>query len=137
MMLVLTCAAHAAASGETLPVARITAEDFGALPFLSGPKLSPNGMKLLASVYDGGEHKLAIIDIAAGTTLSRLFSLPPKRDLQWYRWAGDDRILVSVGQSVYYEGEDVLATRLLTADLKTGQAKFIGERAEGVDGDNV
>lgn len=119
------------------PVPRISAEDFGALPFMSRPKLSPDGTKVLARIFSEGELKLAVIGLGAAKATSRVVPIPDKRDLLWYRWAGDDRILVSLGLATKFEGEDRYATRLVMVDIRSGKASLIGKRAEGFDGDTV
>jgi hypothetical protein len=62
-------------------VARISAEDFGALPFMSKPMLSPSGTKVLARVFTAGELKLAVIGLGAAKAASRVVAIPDKRDL--------------------------------------------------------
>ena len=121
----------------TPQVARISAEDFGALPFMSRPMLSPDGTKVLARVYLQGELKLAVIGLGDAKAASRVVPIPDKRDLLWYRWAGDDRILMSLGMAAKFEGEDRYATRLVMIDLRNGKPRFIGKREEGFDGDTV
>lgn len=125
------------AENSSAAAQRISAADFGALPFMSHPKLSPDGKRVLTSAYLGGEKALAVIDLIAGSSASRRISVPDQYDLVWYRWAGDQRILMSVGRSIKYFGDDAYSTRLLAFDLGTNQAKFIGRREQGLEGDNV
>jgi Prolyl oligopeptidase family len=118
-------------------IARISAEDFGALPFIREPKLSPGGMKALARTLVEGQPKLVVFALGAKTTPTHVFPIPEKNDLVWFRWAGEDRILISLGRSAIFEGDEVYATRLAVIDLRTNKIDFVGKRTEGIDGDTV
>jgi dipeptidyl aminopeptidase/acylaminoacyl peptidase len=118
-------------------VEKITAEDFGALPFMGSPRISPNGQLLAARASTAGGTALAILALGADKSATTSVPMPEKRDLLWYRWAGNDRILFSIGRSERVMGEDYYVTRLLMMDLKTSQANFIGKKTEGFSGDDV
>jgi dipeptidyl aminopeptidase/acylaminoacyl peptidase len=120
----------------TLTVEKISAEDFGALPFMVQPDLSPDGRVMVARVFKADGPALGLF-VLADKSANRVIPIPDKRDLLWYRWAGNDRVLISIGMSELLDGEDVYVTRLLMYDLKKNQAKFIGKRSEGIEGDDV
>lgn len=124
--------APAAAPG----VQRISADDFGALPFMMRPQLSPNGSRLAVRAYVKDELRITVIDLIDRSKSSTI-PIPEKRDLLWYQWAGDDRLLMSLGSSDFLEGEEVYVTRLMMANLRDGKAHFIGKRSEGVEGDDI
>lgn len=115
----------------------ISAADFGALPFMIRPKLSPDARHIVTEAYYKGSKVLTILQLGAKTTATHSFNIPKKSDLLWYRWAGNDRLLVSLGISDILWGEEVYMTRLLMYDLKTGKAQFLGKKGEGMDGDTV
>ena len=75
----------------------ISAADFGALPFMIGPKLSPDAQHIVTEAYYKGDKVLTILQLGAKTTATHSFNIPKKSDLLWYRWAGNDRLLVSLG----------------------------------------
>jgi dipeptidyl aminopeptidase/acylaminoacyl peptidase len=125
-----------AADAPALTVERISAEDFGALPFLSNPKLSPSGHRVAAKSFVKGTLKLSILALAPGAASSSI-PIPEKRDLLWYRWAGDDRLLLSIGKTDLVMGEEIYVTRLVAVDLKNSQANFIGKKGSGIVGDDV
>jgi dipeptidyl aminopeptidase/acylaminoacyl peptidase len=118
-------------------VPRVSAEDFGALPFIQNPKLSPSGMKALARAQIGGQSKLVVLALGAKTAPTHVFAIPDQNDLVWYRWAGEDRVLISLGRSAIFDGEEVYATRLAVIDLNANKLDFVGKRTEGIDGDDV
>jgi dipeptidyl aminopeptidase/acylaminoacyl peptidase len=115
----------------------ISAADFGALPFMIGPKLSPDAQHIVSEAYLKGNRSLAILKLFPKTVATHTFAIPAKWDLLWYRWAGNDRLLVSVGRQDILFGEEVYVSRLVMYDLKTDKASFIGRKGEGMDGDTV
>jgi dipeptidyl aminopeptidase/acylaminoacyl peptidase len=115
----------------------ISAADFGALPFMVGPKLSPDARHIVTEAYYKGDKVLTILQLGAKTMATHSFNIPKKSDLLWYRWAGNDRLLISLGLSDILWGEEVYMSRLLMYDLKTGKATFLGRKGEGLDGDTV
>jgi dipeptidyl aminopeptidase/acylaminoacyl peptidase len=117
------------------PPARIPSATFATQPTLRGPKLSPDGLKLLASTTSGGRDGIAIFTLADGTYDS--FGEPEKAEIAWYRWAGPGRILVSIASTVPYFDDEARLTRLLAYDLATKKMSFIGRKNQGLEGDDV
>jgi dipeptidyl aminopeptidase/acylaminoacyl peptidase len=136
--LLLLAAAHASDGPSAVPASkRISAEDFGALPFLTSPVISPDGHLAAARAYVRDSLRVILMDLDRFKPALGAIPIPEKRDLLWYRWAGNERLLLSVGKTDLLEGEDVYVTRLLMFDLKTSQAQFVGKRSEGFAGDDV
>jgi dipeptidyl aminopeptidase/acylaminoacyl peptidase len=119
------------------PAKRISAEDFGALPFMTSPIISPDGHLVAARAYVKGGLRLIVVDLDQSRPAFGAIPVPEKRDLLWYQWAGNDRLLMSVGKTDFLDGEEVYVTRLLMLDLKKSQAQFVGKSREGVAGDDV
>jgi dipeptidyl aminopeptidase/acylaminoacyl peptidase len=116
----------------------ISAADFGALPFMVRPSLSPDARHIVSEAYIHGSRILSILQLGGSkTAATHFFSIPAKWDLLWYRWAGNDRLLVSLGRSDLLFGEEVYVSRLAMYDLKTEKPAFIGRKGEGMDGDTV
>ena len=107
----------------------------GKLPFISGPKLSPDGLHLAAFVTVGNRTVVGIFDLATGS--NKLLNAGEKLDMRWFRWAGNDRLLVSIGKMVPWFGEDALQTRLVVHQISTDTMRFIGGKEEGLDGDDI
>ena len=115
----------------------ISAADFGALPFMVGPKMSPDAKHVATTAHVNGKKLLVILSLGTKTGPSRSFTMPGNWELVWYRWAGNDRVLVSVGHSQMLFGDQVYVTRLIMYDLTTDKSVFVGKKNEGVEGDNV
>jgi dipeptidyl aminopeptidase/acylaminoacyl peptidase len=122
-----------AASGE--PRRFIPTESLAELPLLTGPLLSPDGTKLLAMVGTAGKAKLGLIGVLSGE--SRGFTLPEDFDIVSYRWAGDERVLMSVGKTTPYFDDEVYMTRLISYELATQKISFVGQRTQGPEGDDI
>jgi len=129
------CTATTLAAGTERQL--ISAADFGALPFMVGPKMSPDAKHVVTTAHLKGKKLLVILDLGPKTGPSHSFTMPGKWELGWYRWAGNERVLVSIGHADVLFGDDVYVTRLVMYDLKTDKAAFIGKKNEGVEGDNV
>jgi dipeptidyl aminopeptidase/acylaminoacyl peptidase len=66
-----------------------------------------------------------------------VIGIPDENDLAGYRWAGNSRVLYSIGASVDWFGVEARATRLSVYDMQTGTHKFLGKRDEGLEGDDI
>jgi dipeptidyl aminopeptidase/acylaminoacyl peptidase len=115
----------------------ISAADFGALPFMVGPKMSPDAKHVATTAHVKGKKLLVILALGQKTGPSHSFTMPGNWELGWYRWAGPNRVLVSVGHSEMFFGDQVYVTRLIMYDLTTDKSVFVGKKNEGVEGDNV
>jgi hypothetical protein len=104
-------------------------------PVLTQPKLSPDGLRLLARVSVKGKELLGIYTLANGDM--KLLSMPEKGELSWYRWAGNGRALVSIASTVPWFDDEAQMTRMISFDLTADAATFIGKKAEGLEGDDV
>lgn len=134
---VLGLVLSATALSQTAVPPRISAQEFGELPFISGPRLSPSGNRVLTPTVLRSTRRLIIIDLANRSAITHSFVIPDTYDLVWYRWANEDRILLSVGTTQLFYGEEVFSTRLIVHDLSTGRTSFVGKKNEGIDGDDV
>jgi len=128
-------AATASAAVPTTPPERIPTSILSQLPFLSGPQLSPDGKHIAAYVTMKGEKLFGVFDPASRDT--KIINPGKKLEFNWFRWAGNDRLLISVGQTVPWDGDDAWQTRLLAYDITDGKQRFIGGKTEGLKGDDV
>ncbi|MDB5696670.1 MAG: family peptidase [Sphingomonas bacterium] len=101
------------------------------------PLLSPDGQRLVARMFSNGQTGLAIAELGASGKLE-LIKLPTGQDLVGYRWAGDGRVLITLGGKVawYGQGEKYI-TRMLVYDLASGAVKAVGPKVQGLRGDDV
>ena len=124
-------AAAQTASGPPLIPSNVFAQE----PPLSGPILAPNGNKLITMIHRGGQKLVGVHDFATGNL--EAISLPERAEIAFYRWAGNDKVLISAATTVPYFGEDARMTRLFLFDLATRKAQFVGKRDQGLEGDDI
>ena len=103
---------------------------------ITGPKLSPDGTRLIGRISMQGKGVLTVHTLD-GTAKPLNMGLPADNDLRWYRWAGNDRILLSMAKTVPYFDDEAVMTRLFMWDLKSSAVTLVGSRGAGLEGDDV
>ena len=114
---------------------RIPTSVFAQRPFMSEPVLSPDGSHIAALLDVKGKVVLGVL--TSDGQLVRSQPVGEKYDINWFRWAGNDTLLVSIGTTLTFLGEEAWQTRLLALDRATGAMRFIGGKREGLTGDDV
>ena len=130
-----TAPAPAVVKAPAGPPAKIPTTILSQLPFISEPKLSPDGKQIAARVALKGDTLIGIFDPFTGK--SRTLNPGKALELNWFRWAGNDRILISVGKIVPWDDDEAWQTRLIAFDVTTGEQRFIGGKTEGLIGDDL
>ncbi len=115
---------------------RIPTKAFAAQALLRDPLLSPDGLSMLARFTVDGRDAVMIADLT-GKSKPVVKTVPPDFDLVWFAWAGNGTVLVSVGKTVPWDGDDAYSTRLIAIDRTGQKSKFLGGREEGLVGDDV
>jgi hypothetical protein len=124
---IASAAEPAAASVQRPPL--IATADFATRPLISRPRLSPNGEWLVAMIRKAGKEQLGIV--AVKTNEIRLLGMPKGMDLVSYRWAGNGKVLISVGKKTpWLDGDEIYTTRLLAYDIAAREGKFVGKVAD-------
>lgn len=59
------------------------------------------------------------------------------QQLEWFRWAGNDRLLISISGKTMHFGEEARISRLLSYELSTNTTSKVGWNARGLVGDDV
>ena len=126
---------NAAAPPQTSAEAPYDAAVFAKLPLLSTPRLSPDGQRVLFSTRRNGALYVVFRELANQDL--HPVSVPEKMDLNWYRWAGNNRILVSVSQTIPWFGEEARKSYLMSIDTTTMNIEFIGKASQGLEGDDL
>lgn len=133
------CAQEARSIGPAQPEgrpARIAVEALAKGNGLSDMKLSPDGKMIgLRSTLQGSEW-LAVVDVATKHATHRL-ALPNKNNLEWFRWAGSGKLLISLSTRAAYLDEEVRLSRLYYYDLATRKMVMVGQPDMGPVGDDV
>lgn len=114
---------------------RIPTAVFAQRPSLSKPIVSPDGSHIAAMLDVKGKQFLGVMTIDG--KLVRTQSVGESTDINWFRWAGNDTLLVSIGKTISLHTEEAWQTRLIALDYATGALRFIGGKREGLIGDDV
>jgi dipeptidyl aminopeptidase/acylaminoacyl peptidase len=120
----------ASATPDLLP-----SEIFAAPRNLVGPKLSPDGQNMVYREQIGNNKFIAIENIAT-KAVKRILE-PEKADLSWYRWAGDNRLLIAVAKNVLFEGDEVRVSGLFAYDITKNEFNIVGKKNTAFNGDEV
>jgi len=100
-------------------------------------RLSPDG-KLIAlkNVSAEGKVRIAILD-AANKQVIKLFVLPAKNELEWFKWAGPKRLLFSMSTLGMIFDSEIRISRLALYDFNSGTQSYVGRREMGPVGDDL
>ena len=99
------------------------------------PKVSPDGNRIVYRQQLGGKTFLTAEILYQDAKQS--IAIPDNRDLAWYRWAGNSKILLSVSGVLNTKFGERRHTGLFVKDLVTGQTRTLGRKRQGFDGANV
>lgn len=133
----LPAVVSAQAPAEPVALTKPTAADFGALPFMNFPEMSPDGSRMAARGHVDGRTVMIVSTLSATQTTSVALPLFPDHQLDWYRWAGNGKLLVSISRLSDFQGEEVRVTRVVVMDIATRKTFMAGPKTQGVDGDDV
>lgn len=116
---------------------RIPTTAFAARAEYSDIVLSPTGYRFAARVSVEGAEMVQIARFD-GTEDPWVVRIPEHTELVKYFWAGNDRLLLSVAQTVPWGSDEARSTRLVLADLTTHKMQMVGKGfAMGLKGDDV
>jgi dipeptidyl aminopeptidase/acylaminoacyl peptidase len=112
-----------------------TAEQFGRLPFMEAPHLSPDGTKVAAQVAVNGQLRLAIIPLGDAAHLKLIN--PGPADLNAWSWVNNDWLVVRVGQSSAVEGDSWYLRRAIAVDANGKNMRVLGGEKAGQLADDI
>ncbi len=104
--------------------------------YSSVPELSPDGTRIAYSISGAGHGAIAVMEVDSNKLVT-MVPLAQEQELQWFDWAGDGRLLVSLSVPTRFYGYDLRMSRLFVVELATGATTYVGPRAQGFDGDDV
>jgi dipeptidyl aminopeptidase/acylaminoacyl peptidase len=121
---------------QTVP-ALIPTSVFAARSPFSGALLSPDGKRIALSIKSNDQDNIVILDAATKQPITRTTVGDDRYELEWFRWAGNDRILFSLSGTNLIYGEEYRYTRLFVSDLVSHTTTYVGLPNEGLLGDEV
>jgi dipeptidyl aminopeptidase/acylaminoacyl peptidase len=126
----------AAAVEAEAPPPLIPTSAFAGRSELESAKLSPDGARLAVIVKLEGVSRLVLVDASTRQMVGG-YSLGSKIDVEWLRWAGNERIILSLSTPGEFFGAEVQFTRLALVHLGEQWVEMLGGKIGGVTGDDV
>ena len=105
---------------ETQP-GPIETQDFAARSAYRSFSISPDGVHLATKRVLEGATDLLLIDAATKAPL-KVYKLGEEQELDWFRWAGNDKIILSISMRGMYYDVPVRVNRLLVRNIVTGDS---------------
>lgn len=112
-----------------------SAEQFGRLPFIESPKLSPDGTRIAARLAVKGAQRLAIIPLNDASKLAQID--PGVMDLNSWNWVNNDWLVARVGTNVPVEGDSWYIRRAIGVSADGKKTMILGKEAAGQIADDI
>jgi acetyl esterase/lipase len=108
---VFPCVARAQSAAAAAGPAPRPMEDFGALPFMDRPRLSPKGNKIAAKMAVNGTQFFAVQDLFASGPPAMIGT--GHSDINWWHWVNDDWLIIGIGALDNFEGTEFYVRRAI------------------------
>lgn len=133
---VIIAALALAAGGSPLPAAeplprRIPTADFAALPVMYKPLLSPDGRRIAARATADGKTRLVLLNGDRPIDPPQTISIG-ETTVAALRWAGNQRLLLTVEATQAIRGFEFPFLRLIAIDAATGNSRVVDRKSRGV-----
>lgn len=103
---------------------------------LTKATLSQTGRHFAVTAYSKGRTLIHIYDTDTRQRIETI-DAGEAEDFRWMRWAGDNRLLMSVMMEKETSRFWARFSRLLLFDLEAGELRYIGRDKQGLEGDDV
>lgn len=124
-------------AGPSAVAAPLTAEDFAALPFAEGMRLSPNGEKVAGLFGIKGQRRICAINLFDSNVKTTCVGVPDKMEVYAIRWVNDDNFLVHVKVQAPVEGDLWYVSRLVSINCVSGKLTQILWDMHGQNADDI
>lgn len=124
-------------SSETVnPPPLIPTENFAGRSAFWGAQISPDGSMFSFLRKRDGETEFVVVDVATKKVVTA-FRTQKDDQLGWYRWAANDKMLLSVSTMGKFQGAEVRFKRLMLVQPKAGTLDYLFGKTSVVETDNV
>lgn len=110
---------------------KISTATFASLPVMRRPILSPDGRRIAARATAEGKTRLVILNADQPEEVQRSIMLG-KAYVAALRWAGNNRLLLTVQSKKAIGGQEVGFLRLISIDTATGYSQLVDQRSRGI-----
>ena len=115
----------------------IPVEDFAKLPSFENPQLSPDGKRIAVTLLYNDAHILIVQKLKRPHDKEKetpVIISSGEYFFNWYKWANDDRIIISIRASSYLEGNILNVTRLSSFSRHKGEEPVMFNMTPNADG---
>ncbi|HKC02603.1 MAG TPA: alpha/beta fold hydrolase [Sphingomicrobium sp.] len=121
---------RAEAMGPAVPP-KIPIANFAALPTLFKPLLSPDGHRIAARRAADGATTIILLNADRPDTVAKAIPVGKTR-VAGLKWAGNQRLLLTVQSTYKINGFDFPFRRLIAIDVETGASRVVDRRSRGM-----
>jgi pimeloyl-ACP methyl ester carboxylesterase len=114
----------------------LSAEIFARAAEFDVPVISPDGTLIAYTEQANGEQFVSITPIA-GNAKKLQTALLKDHKLNWFKWSGNNKLIVSMKAPVDFFRKRAWNSFLILLDAKTGSSFKLGNDAQGLIGDDV
>ena len=114
----------------------IPAENFAKRVNMRDARLSATGKRFAYSQTVDGKVFIRVYDADTGA-LTQTLDFGEPENYRWFRWAGDDKLLVSLLPETNTAFFWNRASRLMLYDLASGETSYVGLKQQGFAGDQI
>lgn len=120
-------------SAESAPTSpqKISLKDLASLPLISRPLLSPDGRRIAALAKADSKSRIVILNADDPLARSSAIALG-STNVAKARWAGNQKLLLTVEATQKWEGEEISFLRLLSIDTATGTTMVMDRKSQGI-----
>jgi dipeptidyl aminopeptidase/acylaminoacyl peptidase len=126
--------AVASASTEARP-AKIATVKFVDPGYIRDVKISPDGTRIAFRENINNKSYVGFKTVD-GVEVSRV-AVPQNNTLRWFRWAGNNRLLISLSAVTNLGDFEIALSALVSYDITTKASLQIGRKSQGFNGDDV
>ncbi|MGE3693486.1 MAG: prolyl oligopeptidase family serine peptidase [Novosphingobium sp.] len=102
--------------------AKLTAADFAQLPFIEGPKLSPDGNRFAGFFGQGGTQVIGMFSLFDKAEKQVFIGIPDGTEADYVAWVNDDNVIVKLRSLLPVEGSGRwYISRLIGINRLTGK----------------
>jgi dipeptidyl aminopeptidase/acylaminoacyl peptidase len=117
-------------AADAISVTMRPVADFAALPYITEPRLSPDGKRIAAKLAVDGQQVLAILSVFEGGGEPFLVGLGDNQLNSW-TWVNDDWLAIGIGSAIPLEGETFYVTRVAGVSAEARKVKPIAFKDGG------
>jgi len=124
-----------APAAPATPAGPVPIESFAQLPFIEGPKLSPDGTKVAAEIAIKGKQRFAIFDLGDTSKIAQID--PGDMDLQAWSWVNNDWLVAVLGATRDVQTESWYLSRTLAMSADGKKMQILGKETAAQNASDI